>query len=55
MGDEIALVGYFDVYVRFDFSFRNGKEVFDRDFFDMRIVIEEVVVKNYNVVGKRFV
>lgn len=49
------LVGYFDVYVWFDFSFCNGKEVFDCDFFDMCIVIEEVVVKNYNVVGKCFV
>lgn len=28
-----------------DPSFRNGKEVFDRDLLDMRIVTEEVVVK----------
>ncbi|STM96090.1 putative permease [Escherichia coli] len=36
-----------------DPSFRNGKEVFDRDLLDMRIVTEEVVVKNHNAVGKR--
>lgn len=55
MGDEIVLVGYLDVYVRFDFSFCNGKEVFDCDLFDMCIVMEEIVVKNYNVVGCCFV
>ncbi len=45
MGDEIALVGYPDAHARLDPSFRNGKEVFDRDLLDMRIVTEEVVVK----------
>ncbi|MCY9473658.1 hypothetical protein MWG47_20330 [Escherichia coli] len=44
MGDEIALVGYPDAHARLDPSFRNGKEVFDRDLLDMRIVTEEVVV-----------
>ncbi len=34
-------------------SFRNGKEVFDRDLLDMRIVTEEIVVKNHNAVGRR--
>jgi putative transport protein len=53
MGDEIALVGYPDAHARLDPSFRNGKEVFDRDLLDMRIVTEEVVVKNHNVVGRR--
>ncbi len=53
MGDEIALVGYPDAHARLDPSFRNGKEVFDRDLLDMRIVTEEVVVKNHNAVGKR--
>lgn len=52
-GDEIALVGYPDAHSRLDPSFRNGKEVFDRDLLDMRIVTEEVVVKNNNTVGKR--
>jgi uncharacterized transporter YbjL len=33
--------------------FRNGKEVFDRDLLDMRIVTEEIVVKNHNAVGRR--
>ncbi len=45
MGDEIALVGYPDAHARLDPSFRNGKEVFDRDLLDMRIVTEEIVVK----------
>jgi putative transport protein len=31
MGDDIALVGYPDAHARLDPSFRNGKEVFDRD------------------------
>ncbi len=53
MGDEIALVGYPDAHARLHPSFRNGKEVFDRDLLDMRIVTEEVVVKNHNAVGKR--
>jgi putative transport protein len=52
-GDEIALVGYPEAHARLDASFRNGKEVFDRDLLDMRIVTEEVVVKNHNAVGKR--
>lgn len=45
MGDEIALVGYPDAHAVLDPSFRNGKEVFDRDLLDMRIVTEEIVVK----------
>ncbi len=45
MGDDIALVGYPDAHARLDPSFRNGKEVFDRDLLDMRIVTEEIVVK----------
>ena len=53
MGDDIALVGYPDAHARLDPSFRNGKEVFDRDLLDMRIVTEEIVVKNHNVVGRR--
>lgn len=44
MGDDIAL-GYPDAHARLDPSFRNGKEVFDRDLLDMRIVTEEIVVK----------
>ncbi len=53
VGDEISLVGYPDAHSRLDPSFRNGKEVFDRDLLDMRIVTEEVVVKNNHAVGKR--
>ncbi|CNE84394.1 aspartate:alanine antiporter [Yersinia mollaretii] len=53
VGDEISLVGYPDAHSRLDPSFRNGKEVFDRDLLDMRIVTEEIVVKNSNAVGKR--
>jgi len=52
-GDEIALVGYPDAHSRLDPSFRNGKEVFDRDLLDMRIITEEIVVKNNNAVNKR--
>lgn len=52
-GDEISLVGYPDAHSRLDPSFRNGKEVFDRDLLDMRIVTEEIVVKNNNAVNKR--
>ncbi|KLV10789.1 MULTISPECIES: aspartate:alanine antiporter [Photobacterium] len=52
-GDEIALVGYPDSHARLDPSFRNGKEVFDRDLLDLRIVEEEIVVKNDSIVGKR--
>lgn len=52
-GDEIALVGYPDSHARLDPSFRNGKEVFDRDLLDLRIVEEEIVVKNDNISGKR--
>jgi uncharacterized transporter YbjL len=29
------------------------REVFDRDLLDMRIVTEEIVVKNHNAVGRR--
>ncbi len=53
VGDEISLVGYPDAHSRLDPSFRNGKEVFDRDLLDMRIVTEEIVVKNSNAVNKR--
>ncbi|WP_019615679.1 aspartate:alanine antiporter [Psychromonas ossibalaenae] len=52
-GDEIALVGYPDSHARLDPSFRNGKEVFDRDLLDLRIVEEEIVVKNDNIADKR--
>ncbi|MCX8957337.1 aspartate:alanine antiporter [Erwinia psidii] len=52
-GDEISLVGYPDAHSRLDASFRNGKEVFDRDLLDMRIINEEIVVKNNNAVNKR--
>lgn len=52
-GDEISLVGYPDAHARLDPSFRHGKEVFDRDLLDMRIVTEEIVVKNHNAVNKR--
>lgn len=52
-GDEISLVGYPDAHSRLDPSFRNGKEVFDRDLLDMRIVNEEIVVKNNNAVNRR--
>ncbi|AJR08117.1 transporter [Photobacterium gaetbulicola] len=52
-GDEIALVGYPDSHARLDPSFRNGKEVFDRDLLDLRIVEEEIVVKNDSIAGKR--
>lgn len=52
-GDEISLVGYPDAHARLDPSFRNGKEVFDRELLDMRIVNEEIVVKNNNAVNKR--
>ncbi|XPE41126.1 TrkA C-terminal domain-containing protein [Shigella flexneri] len=53
MGDGIALVGYSDAHARLNPSFRNGKEVFNRDLLDMRIVTEEIVVKNHNAVGHR--
>ena len=52
-GDEISLVGYPDAHSRLDPSFRNGKEVFDRDLLDMRIITEEIVVKNNNAVNRR--
>ncbi|MGF1729807.1 aspartate:alanine antiporter [Photobacterium kasasachensis] len=52
-GDEIALVGYPDSHARLDPSFRNGKEVFDRDLLDLRVVEEEIVVKNDSIAGKR--
>ncbi|MBF1995227.1 aspartate:alanine antiporter [Serratia symbiotica] len=53
VGDEISLVGYPDAHARLDPNFRNGKEVFDRDLLDMRIVTEAIVVKNSNAVNKR--
>lgn len=52
-GDDISLVGYPDAHARLDPSFRHGKEVFDRELLDMRIVTEEIVVKNHNAVNKR--
>lgn len=52
-GDEIALVGYPESHALLDPSFRNGKEVFDRDLLDLRVVEEEVVVKNDNISDKR--
>ncbi|MCX2758615.1 aspartate:alanine antiporter [Vibrio cyclitrophicus] len=52
-GDEIALVGFPDSHARLDPSFRNGKEVFDRNLLDLRIVEEEIVVKSDNIAGKR--
>ena len=51
--DEIALVGYPDSHARLDPSFRNGKEVFDRNLLDLRIVEEEIVVKSDNIADKR--
>ncbi len=53
LGDEIALVGYPDAHARLNPNFRDGKEVFERDLLDMRIVTEEIVVKNHNAVSKR--
>ncbi|CAH0539488.1 aspartate:alanine antiporter [Vibrio marisflavi] len=52
-GDEIALVGFPDSHARLDPSFRNGKEVFDRNLLDLRVVEEEIVVKSDGMVGKR--
>lgn len=51
--DEIALVGYPDSHAKLDPSFRNGKEVFDRNLLDLRIVEEQIVVKNDNIADKR--
>ena len=52
-GDEIALVGYPDSHARLDSSFRNGKEVFDRNLLDLRIAEEEIVVKSDSIAGKK--
>ena len=52
-GDEIALVGYPDSHARLDPSFRNGKEVFDRNLLDLRVVEEEIVVKSDSIAGKK--
>ncbi|EOG7597382.1 TPA: aspartate:alanine antiporter [Vibrio cholerae] len=52
-GDEIALVGFPDSHARLDPSFRNGKEVFDRNLLDLRISEEEIVVKSDSIAGKR--
>jgi putative transport protein len=52
-GDEIALVGYPDSHARLDSSFRNGKEAFDRNLLDLRIVEEEIVVKSDSIAGKK--
>jgi putative transport protein len=51
--DEISLVGYPDAHARLDPSFRDGKEVFDRSLLDMRIVTEEIAVKNTTAINKR--
>ncbi len=51
-GDDIALLGYPESHEKLDLSYRNGKEVFDRDLLDLQIVTEEIVVKNDNYVGK---
>ena len=48
-----CMVGYPDSHARLDPSFRNGIEVFDRDLLDLRVVEEEIVVKNDALVGKR--
>lgn len=53
LGDEIALVGYPDSHARLDPSFRNGKEVFDRNLLDLRIAEEEIVVKSDSISGKK--
>ncbi|WP_086984428.1 aspartate:alanine antiporter [Vibrio aphrogenes] len=53
LGDEIALVGYPDSHARLDPSFRNGKEVFDRNLLDLRIAEEEIVVKSDSIAGKK--
>ncbi len=50
MGDETALSAIRRAR-RTDPSFRNGKEVFDRDLLDMRIATEEIVEKFHNAVG----
>ncbi|WP_413284372.1 aspartate:alanine antiporter [Vibrio sp. MA40-2] len=52
-GDEIALVGFPDSHARLEPSFRNGKEVFDRNLLDLRIVEEEIVVKSDSIAGKK--
>lgn len=52
-GDEIALVGFPDSHARLDPSFRNGKEVFDRNLLDLRISEKEIVVKSDSIAGKR--
>ncbi|MCG7497053.1 aspartate:alanine antiporter [Vibrio sp. Of7-15] len=52
-GDEIALVGYPDSHARLEPSFRNGKEVFDRNLLDLRIIEEEIVVKSDSIAGKK--
>ena len=52
-GDEIALVGFPDSHARLEPSFRNGKEVFDRNLLDLRVVEEEIVVKSDTIAGKR--
>lgn len=52
-GDEIALVGFPDSHARLEPSFRNGKEVFDRNLLDLRVAEEEIVVKSDSITGKR--
>ncbi|CAM3785922.1 Aspartate/alanine antiporter [Vibrio aerogenes CECT 7868] len=52
-GDEIALVGFPDSHARLDPSFRNEREVFDRNLLDLRITEEEIVVKSDGIAGKR--
>lgn len=52
-GDEIALMGFPDSHARLDPTFRNGKEVFDRNLLDLRISEEEIVVKSDGITGKK--
>ncbi|WP_108651464.1 aspartate:alanine antiporter [Dongshaea marina] len=51
-GDEIALIGYPESHEKLDLSYRNGKEVFDKDLLDRKIVTEDIVVKHSSVVGR---
>lgn len=52
-GDEIALVGYPKNHATLAPCFKKGKEVFDRDLLDLRIIEENIVIKNDNIAGKR--
>lgn len=52
-GDEIALIGFPDSHARLDPSFRNGKEVFDRNLLDLKIVEESIIVKSDAIADKK--